>query len=501
MFHPPLPDIVLRASESLRRRVAYYWSGGLPPRPDSSVEAALKWLAQPQPGPWLPRLAGQPMGDPQATALAVAVAWTLGAEELVDRWKAWLLSIQRPDGALSDPAHFGPSLSATAAFVQSLQPWEATSPQVHQAVQAASEYLSVSLQEKSFEEPPWDCLVVLHDAAQRFGKPQWRDQVCRQLRGDEQSILNEHCDVSIDRLARRCAGLLDLGLEEPACKLLDRLAQRQRRDGSLPALPVCHWVSSAGLAHVALLWQRVGRREAADRALDCLRRRQTATGGFPANWGRGSGTPRERQPARTVIYYLETVRLQVESAFGPEATTVPKSIDPADGRVAAVRGWLGQLPTEAQVADLGCGKGRYVRLLAAEFPGLHWTGVDTSAAMLAELPAAVTACRGSLLRIPLAKQSFDGALAVESLEHALVPERAVAELCRIVCPGGRVLVIDKDRSKQPLSRHEPWERWFTAAELADWLGRWCDDVCVAPVAHCEGRPAKDLFLAASGRVR
>jgi malonyl-CoA O-methyltransferase len=357
------------------------------------------------------------------------------------------------------------------------------------------------LEERSFEEPPWDCLAALHHAALRFGKLQWQGQVCQQLRGDEQSILNGHCDVSTDRLARRCAGLLDLGLEQPARELLERLAARQRRDGSLPAMPGSNWVSSAGLAHVALLWQRLGQHAVADRALECLRRRQTPSGGFPASWGRGAGATRQREPSRTVIYFLDAVRLQVEAAFGPEATTVPSAIDPADGRAAAVRQWLGQLPSEAQVADLGCGKGRYVRLLAGEFPGLHWTGVDTSAAMLAQLPETMTTCRGSLLRIPLADQSFDGALAVESLEHALLPQRAVAELCRIVCPGGRVLVIDKDRRKQLLSRHEPWERWFTAAELADWLGRWCDEVCVTPVSHCEGRPAQDLFLAASGRVR
>ena len=90
--------------------------------------------------------------------------------------------------------------------------------------------------------------------------------------------------------------------------------------------------------------------------------------------------------------------------------------------------------------------------------------------MLAGLPPDATACRGSLLQIPLPDGSFDGAFAVESLEHALLPERAVAELCRIVRPGGRVLVIDKHRARQPLSHHDPWERWFTPEELAGLAG-------------------------------
>ena len=124
-----------------------------------------------------------------------------------------------------------------------------------------------------------------------------------------------------------------------------------------------------------------------------------------------------------------------------------------------------------------------------------------SPAMLAGLPPAVTACRGNLLRIPLPDGSFDGAFAVESLEHALLPQRAVSELCRIVRPGGRVLVIDKRRARQPLSHHDPWERWFAPEELAGWLGRWCDDVVVRPVSHGEGRSGRDLFLAAVGTKR
>ena len=125
--------------------------------------------------------------------------------------------------------------------------------------------------------------------------------------------------------------------------------------------------------------------------------------------------------------------------------------------------------------------------------------MDISKAMLAQLPPGVRALEGSLLRIPLADGELDGALAVESLEHALLPEQAVAELCRVVRPGGSVLVIDKHRAKQPLSLCDPWERWFTPQELSAWLGRWCDEVAVSPVAHLEGRPGRNLFLAASGR--
>jgi len=142
-----------------------------------------------------------------------------------------------------------------------------------------------------------------------------------------------------------------------------------------------------------------------------------------------------------------------------------------------------------------------LRHLVRWFPRAQWTGIDISPAMLDRLPVGVTACQGSLLRIPVADGAFDGAFAVEALEHCLVPERAIAELCRVVRPGGGVLVVDKHQAKQALSEHEPWERWFLPQELAGWLARYCDEVAVEPVDHCEGRGGRDLFLAARGTRR
>ena len=253
------------------------------------------------------------------------------------------------------------------------------------------------------------------------------------------------------------------------------------------------------LARMAVLAYQVGLRETADQALRSLQRRQNANGGFPGDAGQAMFSRRRPEDPLAVKYYLDAARLRVRAAFETVGQDLPATIDPADGRVQAVAEWRGQLPPSARVADVGCGKGRFLKHLAAWSPGAELIGVDISPAMLAQLPPGVRVLEGSLLRIPLADGELDGALAVESLEHALLPEQAVAELCRVVRPGGSVLVIDKNRAKQPLSLCEPWERWLTPQELAGWLGRWCDEVVVWPVAHLEGRPGSHLFLAARGR--
>ena len=193
--------------------------------------------------------------------------------------------------------------------------------------------------------------------------------------------------------------------------------------------------------------------------------------------------------------------MQVRTAFDTGQARLPDRIDPADGRAQAVRRWFATLPPNARVADVGCGKGRFLRRLIGWFPHARLTGIDVSAALLSDLPERVATVSGGLLRLPVTEATFDGAVAVESLEHALRPARAVAELCRIVRPGGRILIIDKQAARQPLSLHEPWERWFTAKELSAWLARDCDQVTVERIPHLEGQGGADLFLAATGRRR
>jgi malonyl-CoA O-methyltransferase len=155
----------------------------------------------------------------------------------------------------------------------------------------------------------------------------------------------------------------------------------------------------------------------------------------------------------------------------------------------------------ARIVDVGCGRGRYLAALASETSRLQFAGVDPAESLLAELPAPVQKIRGGLLNLPLDDGSFDGAMTIEALEHALIPEQGVAELCRVVRSGGRVMLIDKNREKQPLSHSEPWERWFAPDEVSGWLANYCDDVKCAAIPHAGHVEATGLFLCWTGRRR
>jgi 2-polyprenyl-6-hydroxyphenyl methylase/3-demethylubiquinone-9 3-methyltransferase len=95
---------------------------------------------------------------------------------------------------------------------------------------------------------------------------------------------------------------------------------------------------------------------------------------------------------------------------------------------------------ESLLLDLACGAG----LLAPHVVGKghRHVGVDLSARALPQAHEhGVVAVRGDVLRLPFADASADVVVAGEVLEHVPDLPRAVAEACRVLRPGG-TLVLD-----------------------------------------------------------
>ncbi len=99
------------------------------------------------------------------------------------------------------------------------------------------------------------------------------------------------------------------------------------------------------------------------------------------------------------------------------------------------------LPRGIAVLDAGCGTGAMSAALAARDPSVHITGVDLSEAFIAAARARVPAGRfhtGDVTRLGLPDARFDAALSLLVLQF--VPDRAaaLAEMARVVKPGGLV---------------------------------------------------------------
>ncbi len=124
------------------------------------------------------------------------------------------------------------------------------------------------------------------------------------------------------------------------------------------------------------------------------------------------------------------------------------------------------LPAEWTVADIGTGTGYFLPALAGHFKRV--IGVDPVEAMLeaAHRRAGehdldnVELRIGDLSHLPIKEGTIDLALALLVLHHVPSPQDAVAELCRIVTVGGRVLIVEQLAHRNEDFRNRMQDRWW-----------------------------------------
>jgi ubiquinone/menaquinone biosynthesis C-methylase UbiE len=107
-----------------------------------------------------------------------------------------------------------------------------------------------------------------------------------------------------------------------------------------------------------------------------------------------------------------------------------------------VRGLVDALPP-GRALDAACGTGRHTKYLVAR--GHDVVGVDASDAMLEHARAAVPGVDfrvGDLAALPLEEASVDLAVCSLALTHCPRLEPPLAELARVVRPGGTVIISD-----------------------------------------------------------
>jgi len=131
-----------------------------------------------------------------------------------------------------------------------------------------------------------------------------------------------------------------------------------------------------------------------------------------------------------------------------------------------------------RVLDAGCGPGFYVaETLERVGPEGSVVGVDASEAMLAvaakrcEKSPNVGFHQGDVTALPAADSDFDRALSVQVLEYVTDIPAALAELFRVLRPGGRLLLWDVDWATVSWHSEDPgrMERFLRAWDehLAD----------------------------------
>ena len=122
-----------------------------------------------------------------------------------------------------------------------------------------------------------------------------------------------------------------------------------------------------------------------------------------------------------------------------------RSLHVAEDQVeAALARALGDAPI-GRLVDVGTGTGRMLALFGTQ--AAHATGIDRSPEMLrlarGKLNGAAYDLRqGDIGALPLDDASADTVILHQVLHYLPAPEAAIAELARILAPGGRVLIVD-----------------------------------------------------------
>ena len=202
------------------------------------------------------------------------------------------------------------------------------------------------------------------------------------------------------------------------------------------------------------------------------------------------------KPAESPVLTPE-LRARIQASFDESSRDdehFPATIDARIYHVKLIREHLGPLAGK-RVLDVGCGKGRFARVFHEQEPDAELWGLDISPEMLRHVPEGIHTRAGSMTELPFDDAFFDAAYATESLEHAVEIERAVAEICRVVKPGGRIAIIDKNAEQWGKLETPEWERWFTRRELERMLGRHCDEVKSRSISYWEDVEPDGLFLA------
>lgn len=110
--------------------------------------------------------------------------------------------------------------------------------------------------------------------------------------------------------------------------------------------------------------------------------------------------------------------------------------------------WAGQIASGRTALDAGCGAGYGAAMLAAAGAAAV-TGLDASAEAIEEAERTYGDVAGfvggDLLALPFDPDSFDLVTCFEAIEHVRDPERALAEMARVLRPGGVLLISSPNR--------------------------------------------------------
>ena len=152
----------------------------------------------------------------------------------------------------------------------------------------------------------------------------------------------------------------------------------------------------------------------------------------------------------------QSAQLDITPSFHYEADDVDVKSHDLPGLKA--RFLLDQLPDGGVVLEVGCGGGKMLRTIAKHRPRAVLLGCDVNVPSRADMGFEFQQLDRDRVQLPYPDRSVDIALLFDVLEHVREPGRVVAEIARVVRPGG-LLIAFVPAEGEPIS-------WFSLFRFA-----------------------------------
>lgn len=191
-----------------------------------------------------------------------------------------------------------------------------------------------------------------------------------------------------------------------------------------------------------------------------------------------------------------------QSFFAGAATDWDRIRDDLYGTRFDLHALLPLLPSAAIIADLGCGTAQLALELARHVKTV--IGIDNSAEMLkaakkrANGQPNLDLRRGELTALPIDSASVDAALMILALTYVSEPAAALAEMSRILKPGGKAILIDLLRHDRDDFRRQLGQKWpgFDAKAIEKSLAQTgLTTITIRPIPPDQAAKGPALFIA------
>lgn len=392
---------------------------------------------------------GLPESYPEVTGYYIPTLINWGERELAKTYTAWLCSIQHEDGAWYDTDGKAPYVFDSAQILKGLLAAKQLGMNVDDNIKAGCEWMISNINEEGRLTTPvkdaWGvpgicselihlyCLSPLIEAGKIYNNRYYID------------MANKVAKYYIDNYREDILGfgflshfyayvmeaLCDIGQTDLAREAMHNMENYQHENGMVPAYKDVEWTCSTGMFQLAITWYKLGELEKGNKTFEYAMQLQNESGGWYGSYTMTDNpNPFDRNKCPdyfpqseiswAVKYFLDALYYKCRLEFETQAPLFKSNLAKDDGRYQVVLNQIKGLKRNGlKIADVGCGKGCYIKNLLEDVSDAQYFAIDLSEKVMKNIPENVEKKQGILTNIPYVDNSFDVTYTTEALEHAV----------------------------------------------------------------------------------